>query len=352
LGIAVNCGPRGLKGESNLLYHNNGNGTFSDRSEASGVGRVRGNFGLGVLTGDFDNDGWTDVYVANDTNASLLFHNKHDGTFEETGVLAGVAYNSDGKETSGMGVAAADYNGDGWLDIFKTNFSNESASLYRATGDGFFMEDSEAAGVGRNKKWVGWGCGFADFDNDGWDDLFVVNGHVYPELDRANRGLSFLQPRIVYRNLGNGRFADLSTSAGTAITDPASGRGAALADLDNDGNIEVVVNNMNALPALLKLNSKPQHHWILVQTVGTKSNRSGIGARVACVTGKHRQIQEVRSGGSHFSQSDLRIHFGLGTASRADLIEVHWPSGVIDRLRDVPGDRIVRVREGSAAVRQ
>ncbi len=350
LGMAVNCGPRGLKGESNLLYRNNGNGTFSDRSDASGVGAVRGNFGLGVLTGDFDNDGWPDIYVANDTNASLLFRNKHDGTFEEIGVFAGVAYNSDGKETSGMGIAAADYNRDGWLDIFKTNFSDESASLYRASGDGFFVEDSEAAGVGRNKKWVGWGCGFADFDNDGWPDLFVANGHVYPEIDKASRGVSFLQPRILYRNVGNGRFLDISAAAGAAITEPGSGRGVALGDLDNDGATEIVVNNMNALPSVLKLESKPQNHWIGIQAVGVKSNRSGVGARVACVTGKHRQIDEVRSGGSHFSQNDLRVHFGLGASARADLIEVRWPNGVVDRLRDVPADRFIRIKEGSGAV--
>ena len=350
LGMAVNCGPRGLKGESNILYLNNGDGTFSDRSEASGIGKIRGNFGLGVLTGDFDNDRWPDIYVANDTNASLLFKNKHDGTFEEIGVLAGVAYNADGKETSGMGVTAADYNADGWLDIFKTNFSDESASLYRGSGDGFFVEDAEAAGVGRNKKWVGWGCGFADFDNDGWPDLFVANGHVYPEIEKAGRGATFLQPRILYRNLGNGRFLDVSATAGAAITEPSSGRGVAFGDLDNDGGIDIVVNNMNALPSLLKLESKPRNHWITVQTVGVKSNRNGIGARIVCVAGTRRQIDEVRSGGSHFSQNDLRVHFGLGASTRVDLIEVHWPSGTVERLRDIPADQIIRIKEGSGRI--
>ena len=351
LGMAVNCGPRGLKGESNLLYHNNGNGTFTDRSAESGVGSIKGNFGLGVLTGDFDNDGWPDVYVANDTNASLLFRNKHDGTFEEIGVFAGVAYNADGKETSGMGIAAADFNADGWLDIFKTNFSDESASLYRGTGEGLFIEDSEAAGVGRNKKWVGWGCGFADFDNDGWPDLFVVNGHVYPEIDKAGRGVNYLQPRLLYRNLGNGRFADVSAAAGRAVTDPANGRGVAIGDLDNDGVVEIVVNNMNSLPSLLKLTAKPQAHWIGIETIGVRANRRGIGARVVCVTGKHRQMDEVRSGGSYFSQNDLRLHFGLGSAARVDLIEVYWPGGGVDRLREVAADRIIRIKEGLGLVR-
>ena len=350
LGMAVNCGPRGLKGESNLLYRNNGDGTFADRSAESGIGGIKGNFGLGVLTADFDNDGWPDVYVANDTNASLLFRNKHDGTFEEVGVFAGVAYNADGKETSGMGVAAADYNADGWLDIFKTNFSDESASLYRGTGDGQFLEDSEAAGVGRNKKWVGWGCGFADFDNDGWPDLFAVNGHVYPEIDKAGRGVTYLQPRVLYRNLGDGSFADVSDSAGPAVTTPASGRGVAFGDLDNDGAVEIVVNNMNAPPSLLKLAAKPQSHWLEIETIGVKSNRRGIGARVVCITGKHRQMDEVRSGGSHFSQNDLRLHFGLGSATQVDLIEVHWPGGGVDRLRDVPADRIIRIKEGVGLV--
>ncbi len=350
LGMAVNCGPRGLKGESNLLYRNNGNGTFTDRSAESGIGSVKGNFGLGVLTGDFDNDGWPDVYVANDTNPSLLFRNKRDGTFEETGVFSGAAYNADGKETSGMGIAAADYNADGWLDIFKTNFSDESASLYRGTGEGLFIEDSEAAGVGRNKKWVGWGCVFADFDNDSRPDLFVVNGHVYPEIDKAGRGVTYLQPRVLYRNLGDGRFADVSGPAGPAITTPASGRGVASGDLDNDGSVEIVVNNMNALPAVLKLLAKPQGHWIGIETIGVKANRRGIGARVFCVTGKHRQMDEVRSGGGYLSQNDLRLHFGLGSAMRADSIEVHWPGGGVDRLRDVAADRLIRIQEGSGLV--
>ena len=249
-----------------------------------------------------------------------------------------------------MGVAAADYNADGWLDIFMTNFSDESASLYRGTGEGLFIEDSEAAGVGRNKKWAGWGCGFADFDNDGWPDLFVVNGHVYPEIDKAGRGLTYLQPRVLYRNLGDGRFADVSGSAGPAVTAPANGRGVALGDLDNDGNVEVVVNNMNGLPSLSKLAGKPQAHWIGIETIGVKASRRGIGARVICVAGKHRQMDEVRSGGSYLSQNDLRLHFGLGSAARVDSLEVHWPGGGVDRLRNVTGDRMIRIKEGSGLV--
>jgi len=345
-GLPVNCGPRGLKGESDLLFHNNGDGTFTDVSEKAGIAKIRGNYGLGVLTGDFDNDGWPDIYVANDTNASLLFHNRHDGTFEEIGVPAGCAYDADGKEVSGMGVAAADFDGDGWLDIFKTNFSDEPASLYRNTGDGMFEEAGLRAGIGRNQKWLGWGCGFVDYDNDGWPDLFLVNGHVYPEVDRANLGLSFRQPKVLYRNLGGARFEDVSAQAGAAVTSPAVGRGAAFGDFDNDGKIDIVINNMNDVPTLLRGNCNNRNHWLKVQTIGKKSNRSGIGARVYCVTGKRRQMDEIRSGGSYLSQNDLRAHFGLGAATKADLVQVRWPSGIVDELHDVPAGQIVTIVEG------
>jgi hypothetical protein len=346
-GLPVNCGPRGLKGESNLLFHNNRDGTFTDVSEKTGIARVRGNYGLGVLTGDFDNDGWPDIYVANDTNASLLFHNRRDGTFEEVAIPAGCAYDADGREESGMGVAAADYDGDGWLDIFKTNFSDEPASLYHNTGDGLFLESGLQAGIGRNQKWLGWGCGFLDYDNDGWPDLFLVNGHVYPEVDRANLGLSFRQPKILYRNLQGSRFADVSAEAGQAVTKPAAGRGAAFGDFDNDGRMDIVINNMNDTPTLLRGNCQNQNHWLKVRVIGTRSNRSGIGARVYCVTGRHRQMDEIRSGGSYLSQNDVRVHFGLGPAARADLVQVQWPSGVVDILRDVPADQILTVVEGA-----
>jgi hypothetical protein len=344
-GLPVNCGPRGLKGESNLLYHNNGDGTFRDVSEASGVSKITGNYGLGVLAGDFDNDGWPDVYVANDTNPSLLFHNRHDGTFEEIGVFAGCAYNADGKETSGMGVAAADYDADGWLDIFKTNFSDESVSLYRNARNGSFVDEAINVGLGKNQKWLGWGCGFFDFDNDGWSDLFFVTGHVYPEVDRSNLRLSYRQPRVLYRNLG-GRFEDISAQVGPPITTLAAGRGCAFGDFDNDGNVDIVINNMNDVPALLRLDSENRNHWITIRLIGMRSNRSAIGARIYCVAGKHRQLDEVRSGGSYLSQSDLRIHFGLGRATLIDLLEVRWPSGTVDRFREIETNQIVDIKEG------
>ncbi len=347
-GLSVICGPRGLKGESNILYHNNGDGTFTDLSEPAGIAAVKGNFGLGVLTGDFDNDGWPDIYVANDTNASLLFHNKHDGTFEEIGVLAGCAYNSDGKETSGMGVAAADYDGDGWLDIFKTNFSDESASLYRNSGQGMFVDVAQQAGIARNQKWLGWGCGFLDFDNDGWPDLFLVNGHVYPEVDRAKLGLSYRQPKLLYRNVTGQRFEEV---ASPVLQTPSASRGCAFGDYDNDGQMDIAINNMGEIPSLLRLKAAGGNHWTRIALTGTVSNRSAIGARVTCITGKHRQTDEVRSGGSYFSQNDLRLHFGLGAAKRVDLLEIRWPSGRVERYADLPADRQINLTEGNAAAR-
>jgi enediyne biosynthesis protein E4 len=343
-GLSVICGPRGLKGESNILYHNNGDGSFTDVSERAGIATVKGNFSLGVLTGDFDNDGWPDVYVANDTNASLLFHNKHDGTFEEIGVLAGCAYNSDGKETSGMGVAAADYDGDGWLDIFKTNFSDEAASLYRNSGQGMFVDVAQQAGVGKNQMWLGWGCGFLDFDNDGWPDLFLVNGHVYPEVDGAKLGLSYRQPKVLYRNIAGQRFEEV---ASPVLNTPSASRGCAFGDYDNDGQVEIAINNMGEAPSLLRLKAAGGNHWIRLRLRGTVSNRSAIGARVTCVTGKHRQMDEVRSGGSYLSQNDLRLHFGLGSAARVDLLEIRWPNGAVERHTNLPVDRQIDLTEGA-----
>jgi enediyne biosynthesis protein E4 len=346
LGISVNCGPRGLKGESDLLYRNNRDGTFTDVSQPSGVGKIHDKYGLGVLAGDFDNDGWPDIYVADDTNSSLLFHNKHDGTFEEIGVLAGCAYNADGKETSGMGVTAGDFDRDGWLDIFKTNFSLEAASLYHNSGNGLFIDESPQTVIGQNRKWVGWGCGFFDFDNDGWQDLFAVSGHVYPELARANLGLAYQEPRVLYHNVGAGRFEDVSEQVGAPITVPSKGRGCAFGDYNNDGYVDIVINNMNESPTLLRNACFNGNHWIAIKLIGTKSNRSAIGARVECVTGEVRQIDEVRSGGSYLSQNDFRLHFGLGKTRAVDLLRIRWPSGAGQELRKVDVDQVVEIQEG------
>lgn len=350
-GLSVNCGPRGLPGDSDILYHNNGDGTFTDVSEKAGIAKFKGNYGLGVLTGDFDNDGWPDIYVANDTNASLLFHNRHDGTFEEIGVLAGCAYDANGKETSGMGVTAGDFDGDGWLDIFKTNFSDEPSSLYHNTSDGMFAETGMRAGIGRNQRWLGWGCGFFDFDNDGWLDILLVNGHVYPEVDGSNLDTSFRQPKVLYHNLGGRRFEDISAAGGSAILTPSAGRGAAFGDYNNDGRIDVLINNMNDTPALLAGNCRNGNHWLKVRLIGKRSNRSGIGARVICRTGERRQVDEVRSGGSFLSHNDLRPQFGLGPAVKADMVRIEWPSGVVDELHAVAADQTVTVTEGSHAAK-
>ncbi len=345
-GLAVNCGPRGLVGETNTLYRNNGDGTFTDVSTSSGIRAATGCFGLGVLTGDFDNDGWPDIYVASDSTPSLLFMNNHDGTFREEGTLRGVAFNEEGSEQAGMGVAAADYDHNGWLDILKTNFSDEVPNLYQNTGKAVFTDVSGPAGINRQTHFVGWGCGFFDPDNDGYADIFYCNGHVYPELDRIHVDTAYRQPRVLYRNRGDGTFEDVSNLAGTSVTTPTTGRGCAFGDVNNDGNIDIVINNQNAAPSLLVTTADNPHHWINMRLVGVKSNRSAIGARVRCVGGALTQIDEVRSGGSYLSQGDLRLHFGLAQSRIVDLIEIRWPSGAVDQLHDVEANRFIQIQEG------
>jgi enediyne biosynthesis protein E4 len=345
-GLAVNCGPRGLQGETNLLYRNNGDGTFADVSEKAGIRKAAAYYGLGVLVGDFDNDEWPDVYVATDTTPSLLFRNNHNGTFTDIAVVAGCAYDENGKTQAGMGVTAADYDRDGWLDIFKTNFSEEMPNLYRNRGKANFHDAILQSGIGKNTRLVGWGSGFFDPDNDGWPDLFYCNGHIYPEIERAPLEVKYRQPRLLYRNLRNGRFEDVSAQVGEPITLPSTGRSCAFGDFDNDGDTDIVVNNMNDLPSLLRCDQKNPNHWIKIRLVGTRSNRSGIGARLKCVTGNLVQIDEVRSGGSFLSQNDLRVHFGLEAAERVDQLEIRWPSGQVDLFRNLPADRILTVREG------
>jgi hypothetical protein len=345
-GLSVNCGPRGLEGETNILYHNNGNGTFTDVSERAGISRVRGYYGMGVLVADFDNDGWPDIYVADDDTPSVLFRNNHDGTFADIAVLAGCAYDQNGQPQSGMGVAAGDYDRDGRLDIFKTNFSEQTPNLYHNIGKGFFEDATYQAGTARHDAYVGWGCGFFDPDNDGWPDIFYCNGHVYPELAQAPLQLRYREPRVLYRNLHNGRFEDVSALAGACITAPSTSRGCAFGDFDNDGDVDIVINNMNGYPSLLRCDRKNHNHWISIRTIGVKSNRSGIGARLRCTSGGQVQIDEVRSGGSYLSQNDLRVHFGLGISKRVDALEVRWPSGHIDELRNLAADQFISVQEG------
>ncbi len=343
--IPVACGPRGLPFDRNLLYRNNGDGTFTDISESSGVASPIGHYGLGVLTGDFNEDGLPDIYVACDQTPSLLYVNKGHGKFEEDAELSGVAYDQNGKALSGMGVTAADYLHDGRLSIFRSNFSDEFETLYRNRGKGNFDDVTLDSGMGTNTRWVGWGAGFLDFDNDGWPDLLLVNGHAFPEVDRLNIDIHFKDRAILYRNLGTGRFEDISEKAGPGILERHSSRGAAFGDFDNDGAVEVAINNQNESPSILKLSSLASNHWITLQLVGLVSNRSAIGARVKVTAGGQTQLEEVRSGGSYLSQNDLRLHFGLGSAAAADKIDIAWPSGIHQTLSNVPADKITRIIE-------
>jgi hypothetical protein len=356
-GVLVACGPPGLQGGKNILYHNNGDGTFSDLSEAAGIFRANGTYGLGVLTADFDNDGWPDIYVANDSTASALYHNKKNGTFEDIAVEAGCALSPDGKPQAGMGVSAADYDLDGNLDLLKTNFAGDTPSLYHNLGGGNFEDATFTAGLGAHTQFLGWGCGFFDFDNDGWPDILICNGHVYPEVEQLKTEAGYPQRKLLYRNLRNGHFADVSFQAGSGISNPAPCRGCAFGDFDNDGDIDVVVNTVNDYPQLLRCDSKGENNWIKIRTIGTKSNRSGIGARLTCTTHPageakpHQQIDEVRSGGSYISQSDLRVHFGLGKAEKVEVLEIRWPSGHLDTLKDVKANQLIFVKEGEGISR-
>ena len=345
-GIMVACGPPGLKGGKNILFHNNGDGTFTDVSAKAGILETPGTYGLGVLVADFDNDTWPDIYVANDSTSSCLYRNNHDGTFTDVGIEAGVAYSADGKPQAGMGVSAADYDCDGKLDIVKTNFAGDTSSLYHNLGKLAFDDVTYHAGLGRNTRFLGWGVSFLDFDNDGWADILVTNGHVYPEVAETAIESGYRERKVLYRNLGNGKFADVSNDGGPGILEQAPGRGCAIGDFNNDGVLDVLVNCINDVPQLLHCRSTLKNNWLRIKTVGVKSNRSGIGARVYCTANGHRQMDEVRSGSSYISQSDLRVHFGLGAEETAD-IEVHWPSGIVDKLPGVKANRVVTVKEGS-----
>jgi hypothetical protein len=345
-GLPVACGPPGLTGGKNVLYRNSGGGTFTDVSEKSGITKADGTYGLGVSTLDFDGDGWTDLYVANDSNPSALYRNNRDGTFEDIAIAAGCAYSQDGKPQAGMGLAMGDYDRNGTIDIFKTNFAGDTSTLYSNTGDGTCEDRTFASGIGINTRWLGWGVGFVDLDHDGWLDLFLVNGHVYPEVEQLRTEAGYRQRKVVYRSLRNGRFEDVTERHGGPLVIPRAGRGAAFGDIDNDGDVDVAVNNVHDAPNLYRLDAPAAPAWTELTLVGTASNRSAIGARVRIVAGGATLLREVRGGGSYYSQNDFRVHAGLGEAARIDRVEVVWPSGAEEVWRDVPVRRIVTLVEG------
>jgi enediyne biosynthesis protein E4 len=349
-GIAVSCGPRGLKGSRDRLFHNNGDGTFTDVTEKLHID-PDGYYGLGVLWLDYDKDGCLDLYVANDSTPSLLYHNDCQGGFKEVGVRAGVAYNSDGREGAGMGIDTADYDHDGWPDIIKTNFSDDSNNLYHNDRNGEFTDLAGIAGVGSvSIPFLGFGVKFFDFDNDGWEDLFVANGHVNPQVDHYSFGVTYAERPFLFHNLRNGTFVEVGRSAGPGMAKARVSRGAAIGDFRNDGNLDIVVTALDSAPALLR-NTKPSSgHWLRIKTVGSKSNRNGFGCRVEVKSGALSQTQEVRANSSFESASDPRLHFGVGPAAKVDAITLHWPSGVIDTVKSEAADQELVIEEGKGVV--
>lgn len=344
-GIPVNCGPRGLPPGSFSLYRNHGDGTFTDVSEAAGIRKTTTGYGMTVACADFDNNGWPDIYVACDSTASLLFMNNRDGTFREEGLLRGVAVNEDGAEQAGMGVGIGDFDLDGNLDIFKTHFADDTNVLYHNDGKASFEDVTNHSGLGVETRFIGWGAGIVDLDNDGNPDLFLVTGNVYPEIEKKLPSYPAKSPRIIFRNLGNGRFEELIDEAGPGIAAPHASRGCAFGDFDNDGDVDILIVNMNEAPSLLRNDVTSKNNWIKVKLIGTKSNRSAVGARVIGRYGGRRQVQEVLSQSSFYSSNDPRLHFGLGTAKTVDL-EIRWPSGLQQSFASVVPNRTVTIREG------
>jgi hypothetical protein len=348
-GIPVVCGPRGLKKAQNALYHNNGDGTFSEVSAAAGLHKTLGCYGLTSLTGDFDQDGWPDIYVACDSTPNILYHNNQDGTFTDIGSAAGVAFNEDGALQAGMGLAAGDFRHLGIESIVKTNFSDDTPTLYWNRGKNVFDDITVGAGLAAIRNWLGWGVQFYDFDNSGWPGIFLVNGHIVPEVDDKGIGTSYREPKVLYLNLRDGKFSNVTARAGSALSEKHSARGLALGDLFNDGRLEAVVNNMNERPSLYR-NTGHAGNFISLELIGTKSNRAALGALVTVETAEGPRLEEVRSGGGYISQNDLRLHFGLGAAARAAKVTIRWPSGSVETLSGLAANEFYVVREGEGII--
>ena len=348
-GVPVNCGPRGLPLGRNYLYRNQGNGTFRDVTEASGISKATSTYAMTAVAADFDGDGWTDLYVASDSTPSLLFINQHNGTFREEGMERGVSLSEDGLEQAGMGVAVGDYNLNNRLDIFKTHFSDDTDVLYRNDGSGMFTDVTLAADIGVETRYIQWGTGFADLDNDGWPDIAVVTGSVYPEVEAKMPEYPLKTPRLIFRNLGNGKFEEVIEQAGPGIAAVHCSRGCAFGDFDNDGDVDMVVINLNEPPSLLRNDLKGNRNWLKVRLVGTKSNRSAIGSTVTARYGGKQQMQSVTAQSSFYSVNDRRLHFGMGDDTMTDL-EVHWTNGDVEKVSGVHANRLVVIQEGHGVV--
>jgi hypothetical protein len=350
-GIDVQCGPRGLRGAGDALFHNNGDGTFTNVSKAAGVDDPDGYYGLGVLWADFNNTGRPDIYVANDSTPKFLYKNVGDGKFKEIGLQSGTAVSDDGSEQASMGLAIGDYNHTGRPSIYVTNFSDENDLLYRNDGNWNFTESSYKAGVALpSLPYVKWGTAFVDLDNDGWLDLIEVNGHVYPQVDSLPSGAGYRQPKLMQLNQQDGTFCDASDQAGKALTERRVSRGLAVGDLFNDGNVDVVVGDIDGSPMVLRNHGVAGRHWISLGLTGTKSNRLALNARVTLTAGGVTQTDEIHSGGSYLSQNDLRMHFGLGKSSKVEKVQIHWPSGKVEDLTNLAADHFYSVVEGQGIV--
>jgi enediyne biosynthesis protein E4 len=350
-GIDVQCGPRGLKGAGDALFHNNRDGTFTDVSKTAGVSDPRGYYGLGVIWADFNGTGRPDIFVANDSTPKFLYKNLGNGKFEEIGYESGTAFSNDGAEQASMGIAVGDYNHTGRPSLYVTNFEDENDDLYRNDGDWNFSEQSyESRLAVASLPWVKWGTAFVDLDNDGWLDLITVDGHVYPQTDMMPSGSGYRQPKLLSMNQGDGTFCDASTQAGPALMEKRVSRGLAVGDLFDDGNMDVVVNDLDGSPMILRNHGFPGRHWVSFELVGTKSNRMALNARVRITAGGMTQTDEVHSGGSYLSQNDLRLHFGLGSATKIDTVEIFWPSGATDKISNLAADQFYSVLEGQGIV--